>query len=230
MKRSLVVQIRNCLATILIVSTFGFEVKADEVEVYGDAQVDSVGISEVNNARSSHADFQRVMLSAGYILGLKSEYEEGPLLELHVRLLRCTPLYVGLSFDIWHSNIVTADYTGEFRTSVYGISLLEMFPPVLRLKRVSVGIFEQFGYYSFYNTPEYYHEPSEKFDNSKLRYNKYYLGNTLGIYLKYRGLHITLGYTLNNIDLKPYGDGHKSGLFRKPTVHGLSVAFRLGLW
>ena len=219
-----------CLATALMVSALVSNVNATEVEAYTDAQVDSMGTTKVNNARSSQADFQRVILSAGCILGLKSEHDEGPLLEFHVRLLRCTPLYVGLSFDIWHSNIVTANYTGEFRTPVYGVSLLEMFPPMVHLKRVSVGIFEQFGYYSFYSTPEYYHEPSENFDSSKLRYNKYYFGNTLGVYLKYRGLHLTIGYALSNIDLEPYGNGRKKGLFRKPTVHGLSVAFRLGLW
>lgn len=107
MKRFVNSQIRICLASILIISTLGFDVNASDVEAYADAQVDSLGTTRVNNTKFAQMDFQRVLLSAGCILGLKSEYDEGPFMEFHVRLLRCTPLYVGLSFLILPNITIT---------------------------------------------------------------------------------------------------------------------------
>ncbi len=194
---------------------------------YASEPADTIVLSETEEKQMN---FHRWLLSIGAINRLDSHIAGSAFAEIHVQLLR--NIFLGLYTGIERISIdcSTDSYSAIVDGTDVGVSILYMMPPKLRWKRIDLGLWGQVGYHRLSGNPSLLYESEEKtYNPGKYRLNPDFLKCDLGMYIKWRGIYLATAYSLSNIDMHPYGSGRKSGVFRKPSLHGLSLMIRFGI-
>lgn len=191
-------------------------------------QVDSIRQSYV--VKGQQVNFHRVLLSVGTINRFDKRISGSSFAEIHVQLLK--NLFVGFRLSIERVEIdcSTNAYTSIVDCTDLGVSVMYMSSPVWAYKNFTFGGWGQISYQRLCGDPSHIYESEEvAYHADKYCLNKDYLRGDIGIYLKWKKLYFSMAYSIGNIDMKPYGSGRRSGLFRKPTFNGLSLMLRFGI-
>ncbi len=194
---------------------------------YASESADTVAHSETETTRMN---FQRCLLSVGAINRLDSHIAGSTFCEIHVQLLK--NIFLGLYTGIERVAIVcsTESYSALVEGTDIGVSILYMMPPKFRWKQAEVGLWGQASYHKLSGNPDLLYESDEKsFNPLKYHLNPDFLKCDLGLYMKWYGVYVAASYSVSNIDMHPYGTGKKRGLFRKPSLNGLSLMLRFGI-
>ena len=149
-------------------------------------------------------------------------------LAFEVRIMK--NIYVGVTLECKMHR--TWDFK-EYRDTLYGSSIeltVKAFSnPIFQKKKFAAGFWGDFGIGKY----DGYYWHTSKVGNDALNDEtgciRYYLKIIGGVYFKYRRIYATVGYHVNNLELKPFGHTTHGGIFRKPSLNGLSLMVRFGL-
>jgi len=171
------------------------------------------------------------MLSFGKNISINSSSDYILHESAHVRVFK--NIFVGVNFESmiykdwgYVENGLEADTISGFAAD---LSVLAFSNPVYRKGKSVLGFYGDLGagifsYYRGLGLPggfNYYDEFKEK---------QYYVRLEGGVYYKYRGIILTLGCFVNDLDLSRYKGRKVTGIFRKPTEYGLNLSIRFSMW
>ena len=142
-------------------------------------------------------------------------------------------LYLGLTAEcetqrFWNFKERTDSLCGMS----FEITAMVFSNPVFQKSRFSIGFWGNAGL-GWYRGTHYLSSVKdgalESYDSYEEYHNQAYLTMTAGVYFKYRRLYATVGYHVTNLELKPYGSTIHHGIFRAPSLNGLSLMLRFGI-
>ena len=212
---------------ILLVAVAIFKVSAGQD--VASSRVDTAQTSQVvaQLPNAPEKNFHRFMLSFGKSFPMGSSAKYLACVSMPVRAYK--NVFVGLNIEsisrIWKRELEADTISG----SCIELSALAFSDPLYRKKRVGIGLWGDAGAGILASTRSlglpggfnYYDEFKEK---------QYYVRLEGGVYCKYRGIILTLGCFVNDLDLSRYKGRKVTGIFRKPTEYGLNLSLRFSMW
>ena len=210
---------------IILISVFTF---LCTLNTNAENPVDSLSITD-SNIGIETTKLPLILVSLGDVNTFKSQTKLVSEENISVKVYKY--FYVGITLkNSVKSTWRTDRYIGHIYSMSWEFLIEALSNPIFKRNHFSIGFSGNIGYGNLLK-PEYSYEPlkmNSQFNPDEFQINRNYLTGTIGLYFRYYGLFLSLGYQLNNMDLDPIN--RRNGLFRKPTVHGLLVAFRIGLW
>lgn len=139
-------------------------------------------------------------------------------------------VFIGLTFECEMQRFRDfKEYTDTLSGASIELSVKAFSNPIFCKKNFSIGLWGDIGVGRFGGRYLVVAKDSGDVIDEEALLQESYLKFIFGLYFKYRCIYATVGYHVNNLELKPYGEAVHSGLFRKPSLNGLSLMLRFGI-
>ncbi len=191
-----------------------------------DSEIDSVGLARDEVVQK--AKLHNVLVSYGATVPFHKSMLWQFTLAFDVRIFK--NIFVGVTWEGEMQRFLDFNqYTDSLCGSSIELTIKAFSNPLYRKNKFSIGLWGDIGFgryggrYTVVDKTNGY-----VYDDETWIYESY-LKFICGLYFKYRGIYATVGYHVNNLELTPYGKNIHHGVFRKPSLHGLSLMIRFGI-